>query len=142
MPCGANGYRRHKTVGLNDGQRKQNANQEDGSPPIKVYCLPDDRRQIETNAKAAGLSLSTYLMNVGLGYQIKGIVDNNEVEKLAKINGDLGRLGGLLKLWLTNDERTAHFSEATLRAVLSRIVDSQDRMVEVMASIVRPRSGK
>jgi hypothetical protein len=112
------------------------------SPPIKVYCLPIDRRQIEVNAKAAGLSLSTYLMNVGLGYQIKGIVDNNEVEKLAKINGDLGRLGGLLKLWLTNDERTAHFSEATLRAVLSRIVDSQDRMVEVMASIVRPRSGK
>ena len=112
------------------------------SPPIKVYCLPIDRRQIEVNAKAAGLSLSTYLMNVGLGYQIKGIVDNNEVEKLAKINGDLGRLGGLLKLWLTNDERTAHFSEATLRAVLSRIVDSQDRMVEVMASIVRPSSGK
>jgi hypothetical protein len=112
------------------------------SPPIKVYCLPIDRRQIEVNAKAAGLSLSTYLMNVGLGYQIKGIVDNNEVEKLAKINGDLGRLGGLLKLWLTNDERTAHFSEATLRAVLSRIVDSQDRMVEVMASIVRPRAGK
>jgi hypothetical protein len=113
-----------------------------GGPPIKVYCLPDDRRQIEVNAKAAGLSLSTYLMNVGLGYQIKGIVDNNEVEKLAKINGDLGRLGGLLKLWLTNDERTAHFSEATLRAVLSRIVDSQDRMIEVMASIVRPRTGK
>ncbi len=112
------------------------------SPPIKVYCLPVDRRQIEVNAKAAGLSLSTYLMNVGLGYQIKGIVDNNEVEKLAKINGDLGRLGGLLKLWLSNDERTAHFSEATLRAVLSRIVDSQDRMVEVMASIVRPRAGK
>ncbi|NOU23442.1 MAG: conjugal transfer transcriptional regulator TraJ [Methyloglobulus sp.] len=112
------------------------------SPPIKVYCLPIDRRQIEVNAKAAGLSLSTYLMNVGLGYQIKGIVDNNEVEKLAKINGDLGRLGGLLKLWLTNDERTAHFSEATLRAVLSRIVDSQDRMVEVMASIVRPKAGK
>jgi len=28
-----------------------------------------------------------------IGYQIKGIVDNNEVEKLAKINGDLGRLG-------------------------------------------------
>jgi hypothetical protein len=113
-----------------------------GSPPIKVYCLPNDRRQIEVNAKAAGLSLSTYLMNVGLGYQIKGIVDNNEVEKLAKINGDLGRLGGLLKLWLTNDERTVHFSEATLRAVLTRIVDSQDRMVEVMASIVRPRAGK
>jgi hypothetical protein len=113
-----------------------------GNPPIKVYCLPDERRQIEATAKAAGLSMSTYLLNVGIGYQIKGIVDNNEVEKLAKINGDLGRLGGLLKLWLTNDERTAHFNEATIRAVLSRIVDTQDKMVDVMGSIVRPRAEK
>jgi len=113
-----------------------------GSPPIKVYCLPDERRQIEANAKAAGLSMSTYLLNVGIGYQIKGIVDNNEVEKLAKINGDLGRLGGLLKLWLTNDERTAHFSKSTIRAVLSRIVDTQDKMIDVMKSIVRPRAEK
>jgi hypothetical protein len=37
------------------------------SPPIKVYCLPGERRQIEANANAAGLSLSTYLLNVGIG---------------------------------------------------------------------------
>jgi hypothetical protein len=109
---------------------------------LRVPVLPDEEVAIKQNAGAAGLTVAAYLRNVGLGYQIKGIVDNNEVEKLAKINGDLGRLGGLLKLWLTNDERTAHFSEATLRAVLSRIVDSQDRMVEVMALIVRPREGK
>lgn len=109
---------------------------------LRVPVLPSEEAAIKQNAGAAGLTVAAYLRNVGLGYQIKGIVDNNEVEKLAKINGDLGRLGGLLKLWLTNDERTAHFSEATLRAVLSRIVDSQDRMIEVMASIVRPRTGK
>ena len=113
-----------------------------GSPPIKVYCLPDERRQIEATAKAAGLSMSTYLLNVGIGYQIKGIVDNNEVEKLAKINGDLGRQGGLLKLWLTNDERAAHFSKPTIRAVLSRVVETQDKMIDVMKSILRPRAEK
>lgn len=86
--------------------------------------------------------MSTYLLNIGLGYQIRGIVDNNEVEKLAKVNGDLGRLGGLLKLWLTNDERTASFSEATIRAVLSRILDTQDLMADTMKSIVRPRAEK
>jgi hypothetical protein len=48
-----------------------------GSPPIKVYCLPEERRQIETNANTAGLSLSAYLVNVGIGYQIRGIVDHN-----------------------------------------------------------------
>jgi hypothetical protein len=112
------------------------------SASIRVYCLPEEHQQIEANAKAAGLSMSTYLLNIGLGYQIRGIVDNNEVEKLAKVNGDLGRLGGLLKLWLTNDERAASFSEATIRAVLSRILDTQDLMADTMKSIVRPRADK
>lgn len=66
-----------------------------GSPPINVYCLPEERKQIEANAKAAGLSMSAYLLNVGMGYQVTGIVDYQHVRELARINGDLGRLGGL-----------------------------------------------
>ena len=86
------------------------------SAPIKVCCLPGERLQIEANAQAAGLSLSAYLLKVGMGYRISGILDNNRVEELARINGDLGRLGGLLKLWLVDDPRTATIGEATLRA--------------------------
>lgn len=112
------------------------------SPPIKVYCLPEERRQIEANAKAAGLSLSTYLLNVGMGYQVRGIVDNKQVEELARINGDLGRLGGLLKLWLTNDARTAQFGESTIRAVLSKIKATQDEMIRVMMAVVRPKADR
>jgi hypothetical protein len=110
-----------------------------GSPPIKVYCLPEERRQIEANANAAGLSLSTYLLNVGIGYRIRGIVDHKQVEELARINGDLGRLGGLLKLWLTDDERSAQFGKATIRAVLSRIEATQDQMIELMKTVIRPK---
>ena len=62
------------------------------------------------------------------------------VRELARINGDLGRLGGLLKLWLTNDERTAQFGEATLRAVLARIEATQDEMGQVMMKVVMPRA--
>ena len=111
-----------------------------GSPPIKVYCLPDERKQIEANANAAGLSLSTYLLNVGVGYQIRGIIDHKRVEELARINGDLGRLGGLLKLWLTNDARTAQFGNSTIRAVLSRIEATQEQMIEVMKTVITPRA--
>ena len=111
-----------------------------GSTPIKVYCLPEERRQIEANANAAGLSLSTYLLNVGTGYQIRGIVDHKQVEELARINGDLGRLGGLLKLWLTDDERTVQFGKATIRAVLSRIEATQDQMIELMKTVITPKA--
>jgi len=113
-----------------------------GSPPIKVYCLPEERQQVAANARAVGLSLSTYLLNVGVGYQVRGIVDHKQVEELARINGDLGRLGGLLKLWLTNDARTAQFGESTIRGVLSRIEATQDRMIGVMHDVVRPRSDR
>ena len=69
-------------------------------------------------------------------------MDHKQVEELARINGDLGRLGGLLKLWLTNDARTAQFGESTIRAVLSRIEATQDRMIGVMHDVVRPRSDR
>ena len=111
-----------------------------GSPPIKVYCLPEEHRQIETNANTAGLSLSTYLLKVGMGCQIHGIADHKQVEELARINGDLGRLGGLLKLWLTDDARTAQFGKATIRAVLSRIEATQDQMIELMKTVITPKA--
>jgi hypothetical protein len=112
------------------------------SPPIKVYCLPGERRQIEALARAAGLSMSSYLLNVGMGYKVRGILDNKRVEELARINGDLGRLGGLLKLWLTDDPRTARFGASTIRAVLSRIELTQARMHEVMRAVVMPRADR
>ncbi|WP_275099896.1 conjugal transfer transcriptional regulator TraJ [Sedimenticola hydrogenitrophicus] len=110
------------------------------SPPIKVYCLPEEKDLIESNAKAAGMSAARYLREVGQGYQIKGIVDYEQVRELARINGDLGRLGGLLKLWLTNDERTAHFGDSTIRALLGRIEATQDEMGKIMMSVVMPRA--
>jgi hypothetical protein len=113
-----------------------------GSPPVKVYCLPEERRQIEASAKAAGLSVSSYLLHVGLGYRIQGIVDYQHVRELARINGGLGRLGGLLKLWLTDDVRTAKFGESTIRAVLSKIEATQHEMGEVMTQIVMPKAGR
>ncbi|WP_421073255.1 conjugal transfer transcriptional regulator TraJ [Paraburkholderia sp. A1RO-1] len=110
-----------------------------GTPPIKVYCLPDERAEIESLAAASGNSASTYLRTVGLGYQIRGIVDAVKVRELVRVNGDLGRLGGLLKLWLTNDARVASFTPATIIALLSKIEATQDQMSRIMEAVVQPR---
>ena len=109
---------------------------------LRVPVLPDEEEQIKKLAASAGLPVAAYLRNVGLGYQVRSIVDNKRVEELARINGDLGRLGGLLKLWLTDDARTARFGESTIRAVLSRIEDTQDTMHAVMRAVVTPRSDR
>lgn len=109
------------------------------SPPIKVYCLPEEKKQIEANARATGLSVSTYLLHIGIGYEVTGIVDYEQVRELSRINGDLGRLGGLLKLWLSNDKRTAKFGESTIRELLHQIENTQRLMGEVALKVVMPR---
>ncbi|OIN07128.1 conjugal transfer transcriptional regulator TraJ [Oceanisphaera psychrotolerans] len=108
--------------------------------PIKVYCLPEERAVIEENARRAGLSASTYLRDVGQGYQIQGVTDAEQVRELVRVNGDLGRLGGLLKLWLMNDAKVAAFGPNTILALLQRIETNQERMSHLMESILRPRA--
>ncbi|WJG22285.1 conjugal transfer transcriptional regulator TraJ [Vibrio furnissii] len=110
------------------------------SPPIKVYCLPEERELIESLSVQAGLSISTYLREVGQGYRIQGITDVEQVRELVRVNGDLGRLGGLLKLWLSNDAKIANVGVNTILAVLNRIEATQDQMSSLMESILRPRA--
>ena len=106
---------------------------------FRVAVSEDEAHQIRQLAAATRMPISTYLRNVGLGYQVRGLLDHMRIEQLARINGGLGRLGGLLKLWLTNDSRTEQFGEATIRAVLWKIEDSQADMQQIMRSIVMPR---
>lgn len=113
-----------------------------GSTPIVVRVTPDEKAVIDSFAKQTGHSTSAYLRRLGQGYVPKSIVDHGQVMELARINGDLGRLGGLLKLWLSNDARTARFGESTLRAALARIEDTQNKMLEIMKTVVMPRADR
>ncbi|MRD91253.1 conjugal transfer protein TraJ, partial [Klebsiella pneumoniae] len=54
---------------MTDNQTRKN------STPIKVYCFPEEKMQIEANAAAAGLSVAAYLRKVGMGYEVESIVD-------------------------------------------------------------------
>jgi len=111
------------------------------SKRITVYCLPEEQELINAKAAAANLSASKYLLNVGQGYPIKSILDHKRVNDLAKINGDLGRLGGLLKLWLTNDEKLLIYDPEKLNKlildVLTKIEANQDELRKIMKGVVR-----
>lgn len=109
---------------------------------LRVPVLPEEALAIGQLASTAGLPVAAYLRNVGLGYRVHGILDHQRVEELARINGDLGRLGGLLKLWLTDDQRTARFGEATILAVLSKIEDTQREMQGIMRDVVLPTAAR
>lgn len=124
---------------MNEPTSKPPKKSRKGSQRITVYCLPEEKKLIEENARAAGKTASSYLLTVGQGYQVTGIVDAEQVREMAKISGDLGRLGGLLKWWLTDDARVANFTPETIRTVLSKIEDTQIELGAVMSKVIRPR---
>ena len=56
---------------------------------------------IKANAKVVGMSMSKYLRRVGLGYAPKSVIDAQHIREVIRARGDLGRVGGLLKLLLS-----------------------------------------
>ncbi|KTD33840.1 conjugal transfer relaxosome component TraJ [Legionella nautarum] len=102
---------------------------------LRVPVLPDEEIEIKNNAATSGLTTAEYLRRLGLGLKIHGIIDKQHILELSKINADLGRLGGLLKLWLTNDERLAHFNFRTITSLLNRIRSTQDALLEVVKKL-------
>ena len=102
--------------------------------------MPEEKKIIEEKAIQCGLSAAAYLRNVGLGYEPKSVLDLKKVDDLAKVNGDLGRLGGLLKLWLTNKEKVALFGngvkEPDIRQLLLEIQKNQLQLRQIMQQVI------
>ncbi len=102
---------------------------------LRVPVLIKEEAEIKAKAQDAGLSVAEYLRNLGLGYQVPSVIDNRQVDALLKINGDLGRLGGLIKLWLTNDERTQLIGKSQLHLTLDSIRSTQNRMLDMILKL-------
>ncbi|ALQ52561.1 hypothetical protein ATY38_07610 [Nitrosomonas ureae] len=102
---------------------------------LRVPVLPIEEAEIKSKATDVGLTVAEYLRNLGLGYQVPSIVDNRQVDSLLKINGDLGRLGGLIKLWLTNDKRTKLIGKSQLHLTLDSIRNTQSTMLDVIVKL-------
>jgi hypothetical protein len=91
---------------------------------LKVSLSPAERAAIEERAVATGRSLSSLLRDLALGFEPKAILDLQAVQALVKVNADQGRLGGLLKLWLTERPGTGA-STIEVRRLLEEIEGAQ-----------------
>jgi len=69
---------------------------------VKAYVTPEEYNTMKENAGRARLSVSSYVRAVCLGHEVRSSVDKSGILDLAKVNADLGRLGGLLKLALSD----------------------------------------
>lgn len=97
---------------------------------IKVFVTDQEKIDVEINAANTTGTASSYLRQLGLGYIPPSKLDHQAVLTLAKVNGDLGRLGGLLKMWLTSDERLTAFDEKEIPKILANICGLQKQLKE------------
>lgn len=91
---------------------------------LKAYLTPDEYQQVTASAAKAGLTVSTFVKRVCLGQRISSTVDSQAVLALAKANADLGRLGGLFKMFLS-EGKAGQYAE-DLRDTLQKIETTKD----------------
>lgn len=73
-----------------------------------------------------------------MNYPIRSVVDLAAVADLAKINGDLGRVAGLLKLWLVEkyDQGTR---AVDIDAIMVEFRELQGEVRAIMSKVVHER---
>ena len=80
------------------------------SPDKKVlhaYLTPEEYEQVRLMAEKSGLSISTFVKRVCLGQELRSNADQEAVRALLQANADLGRLGGLFKMALSEGKAGA-----------------------------------
>lgn len=101
---------------------------------LKTYLTPDEYKSIQEHADRAGLSLSSFAKRVCLGQPTPSLDKQHARRDLLKINADLGRLGGLFKLCLSETDTPIRASHMEVRRVLKEI---EARQRELRAAIIR-----
>jgi len=101
---------------------------------LKTYLTPEEYKRIQEHADRAGLSLSTFAKRVCLGQPTPSLEKQHARRDLLKVNADLGRLGGLFKLCLSETDTPIRAMHLEVRRVLREI---EARQRELKAAIAR-----
>lgn len=71
---------------------------------VAVWCTPEEKERIKQKAAMCGTKTGPFIRDLALEYPLTSRVDQYAVDQLLQAKADLGRLGGLFKLWLTKNE--------------------------------------
>ncbi|WP_122417723.1 plasmid mobilization protein [Pseudomonas viridiflava] len=106
--------------------------------PIEVWVTDEEKATITEKAEEAGMSRSGYLLALGLNTPIRSVVDLKAVADLAKVNGDTGRVAGLLKLWLA-EKRGQGAQPVDVEEMMRNFRFLQSQILDLMSRIVYQR---
>lgn len=113
---------------------------------VKVYVTPEEKARIVANAGACGRSVSAYVRALATGHTPTPRADLSGLADVFRLHADLGRLGGLMKMLLTNDERLNDMGRdlagATIDGVLVDIRVAMAGLKAAVETFIGVRGGK
>jgi len=107
---------------------------------ILVRVSKEEKRELQEKAKKCGQSVAGLLRSLALEYPLISRVDQYALDKLVKASADLGRLGGLFKLWLTNNSDSkphlGKYSYESIEALVEQIEQDKQEMLEISRKLL------
>ena len=103
-----------------------------------VWANKEEHLLMQTRARATGLSLSTYLRNLGCSYPIKSRADQYLLSLLVSSKNELSKQGGLLKLYLSKTDRKENLGSKTpedIDYILESMEQKQNHLISIAESI-------
>ena len=105
-----------------------------------VWVSREEHLSIQTKARSTGLSLSTYLRNLGCSYPIKSRADQYLLSLLVSTKNELGRQGGLLKMYLSKTDRKENLGSKTpkdIDYILESMEQKQNYLISIAEQVLR-----
>ena len=94
---------------------------------IKMYVSPAEQEELKERARAAHCSLSSYCKHMAL-FKRPGLDDTETVKAILAAGGNIGKLTGMLKLFLKKEE---------LKKLILTLQEDRDYLLTTAKSMLR-----
>lgn len=105
---------------------------------LAVRLSPAEYDAVKRAARDCAVPPSTLLRQLGLGFTPRTLVDREAVVELALLRAELGRIGGLLKLWLSRDESVQIGLAMRVPDAVDSLRRSETRLLEAIETLAPP----
>jgi hypothetical protein len=106
---------------------------------FSIRLADDELEIIRQKANECNLKPCAYLRALGLNHKIKSLSDTKTYLELARLRSDLAKVGGLLKMYLTNEHK---FNNKQARYILDEISKSKNSIDKYLLQLQETLNSK
>jgi hypothetical protein len=103
---------------------------------IRARVTEHEYNHIKLKSQNMGLPLSAYIRNIAMNYPVKSVADQNALNALLSTRADLGRVGGLLKLALSQKTPLGDISTVEVEQLLHDIEDKAQKLLLISEQLL------